>query len=106
MKRLKLSIIHLYYGGKEKFNSLIIIIDSIAKSSIILRKHRPKLWKKNTKKVCWGTQVGDFNTSYKSKVEILIPDLDSTKSVTWNFHVGESQGTHRCDMIIGRDILS
>ena len=53
----------------------------------------------------WITQGGDFNTSYNSKVEILLPELDEAKSMTWNLYVGDFQGKHIYDMILGRDIF-
>ena len=56
-----------------------------------------------TNPVYLSTQGGDFNTNYTSKEEIVLNELDTTKSVTWNFHIDESQGTHRDDMILGRD---
>ena len=45
-------------------------------------------------------------TTYKTNVELLLPELDVTKSVTWNFHVDDSQKNSRYDMIIGQELLS
>ena len=38
-------------------------------------------------------------------MELVLPELDATKSVTWNFYVDESQKNSRYVMIIGRDVL-
>ena len=91
--------------GKTKLNSLSIILYSKEISSIILGYHTQKFWKKNTKQVRWSTQGGDLNTNYTNKVEILLPDIYATKTVTWNFHINDSQGRHRKDMKLGCDIF-
>ena len=44
--------------------------------------------------VCWSIEGVGFNTSYTSKVKILLPELNVTKSVTYNFHMNYSQGNH------------
>ena len=41
------------------------------------------------------TQRGDFNNNFTSKVGIVLPEIDATKTVTWNFHVNDLQGYHR-----------
>ena len=38
-------------------------------------------------------------------MELVLPKLDATKSVTLNFHVDDLQKNSRFDMIIGRDVL-
>ena len=38
-------------------------------------------------------------------VEIVLPGLDETQSITWNLHVNDSKGKNRYDMILGRYIL-
>ena len=35
----------------------------------------------------------------------MLPELDATKNVTWNFYVDESQKNSPYDMIIGHDLL-
>ena len=32
-------------------------------------------------------------------------ELDATKSMTWKFHVDDSQGNNRYDMMLGCDIM-
>ena len=44
-----------------------------------------KLSKKNTKPVRWKTQGGEFQKNYQSKVEIVLPELDTKRSITWNY---------------------
>ena len=51
------------------------------------------------------TQRGDFNNNFTSKVGIVLPEIYATKTVTWNFHVNEFQGSHKYDIIPGLDIL-
>ena len=38
-------------------------------------------------------------------MELVLPELDATKSVTWSFHVDDSQKNLHDDIIIGRDLL-
>ena len=63
--------------GKARFNSLNIILDSIAISFIIISKNTHKLQNKMIKTVHWSTQGGDSNTNHTIKVEILLPELDA-----------------------------
>ena len=51
------------------------------------------------------TQGGDFLTTYKINVELVLPELDATKSVMWSFHVDDSQKNSRYGMIIGKYLL-
>ena len=92
--------------GKDKCNSLRILLYSGARYSIVLVKHAQKLHKKMTKSVRCITQGGDFHTSSKSKVEIVLTKLYGTKIITWNSHVDGSQGNHKYDIILGHDMLS
>ena len=73
--------------GKTKFDSLIIILDSGARFSIVICKDTYKLRDKNTQIVRWSTQCGDFQTNYTTNIEFILPELVATKSVTWNFEV-------------------
>ena len=41
----------------------------------------------------------------KTNMELILPELYATKSMTWSFHMGESQRNSRYDMIIGRELL-
>ena len=92
--------------GKAKWlNSLKILLDSGTSSSILLGKYAEKLRRHQTKPVRWETQAGVFHTKYRANIEFAIPELDATKSVTWQFHVDDSPGAHRYDMILGRDIM-
>ena len=38
-------------------------------------------------------------------MKLVLPELDATKIVTWNFQVDDLQKTSRYDMIIGRYLL-
>ena len=57
---------------------------------IVLGKHTKKRNKK-TQPVKWRTQGGDFITTYKTNVILVLLELDATNSVTWNFQVDELQ---------------
>ena len=90
---------------KSKFKSLGIILYSGTILSIILGKYMQKLWKNMTESVHWSAQVVDFHKKSKIEVELVLTELDGTKIITWNFHVGYSQGDHKYNMILGRGIL-
>ena len=83
----------------------MILLDSGASSSIVLGKHTRKLCHKNTQPVKWITQGGAFLTTYKTNVELLLPEWDAMKSATLSFHVDDSQKSSRYDMIIGQYLL-
>ena len=63
---------------KEKFDSLGIILDSGASSSIILGNYTEKLRETMAKMVHWITQWGGFNTNYITKVGIIMFEVDAT----------------------------
>ena len=92
--------------GRPKYNSLKIWFDSGSKSSILLGSKAKNLRKKTIAPIQWLTQAGVFETKYKSKVEFILPELDETKIVEWDFHVDVSRSNNRYDMILGRDIMS
>ena len=80
--------------GKVKCLTLRIILDSSANSSIDLGKHTEKLRHKKTQPVKWSTQGSDFLTTYKTNVELVLPELNATKRMTWSFHVDDLQKIH------------
>ena len=51
-------------------------------------------------------QRGYFNNNYTSDVEIVLPELNATNSVAWDFDVDESEVNYGYNMIRVRDILS
>ena len=59
-----------------------------------------------TNPVRWSIQLGGFNNYYTSKVYILLQKLDAKKGIALNFHMDDSWGNHRYNMILGCDILS
>ena len=48
------------------------------------------------------TKAGSITTNIKVKRYFTLPELSTTKTVTWNCHVDES-AKGRYDMILGRD---
>ena len=80
-------------------------MESSESSLIVLGEHTRTLRHKNTQPVKWRTQGSDFLTPHKTNVELVWPELDATKSMTWSFHVDDSQKNSRYDMKIGRDLL-
>ena len=63
------------------------------------------LQKKNTNQVLLIKQGGEFNTNIKSKVKIVLPELDEIKSLMFNFYVNVPQQHHRYYMVLGCYIL-
>ena len=80
---------------KAKFCTLRILLESDASSSIEIGKHTQKSRHKKIQLVKWITQGGDFLNTYKSNVELVITELDATKTVTWSSHVNDSQKNSR-----------
>ena len=92
--------------GESKLSNLRILLDSGASSTILSGKYAKKLLQKMTKPQTWITQAGTIKTNKKSKVELILPELDMTKIVTWDCHMDDSLILGRYDMSIGRDFLS
>ena len=94
-----------YRLGKTKLHSIILLLYQGLRYYIVLGKQTQKLCKKNIKPVHWKTQGGELQKTHQSTVEIVLPEMDATKRITWDFHVGESQGNHKDNNIIGHDIF-
>ena len=92
--------------GKAKLSNLRILLDSGASSTILSGKYAKKLRRKTTKPQKWVTQAGTIQTNQKAKIELILPEFDATKIVTWDCHVDDLLVLGRYDMIIGRDLLS
>ena len=58
---------------KDRFHSLIILLNFGEIYSIVLGKHTKKLWNKNTKMIKWSTQGGELKTHYTDNVELVLP---------------------------------
>ena len=61
---------------------------------MVLGKHTETLLNKNTQPVKWITQGGDFLITYTASVELVLSELDATKSLAWNFEVDDSKKNH------------
>ena len=53
----------------------------------------------------WHTQAGSISTNMKVKIDFTLPELSTTKIVTWKFHVDDSD-KGRYDIILGRYLLT
>ena len=89
--------------GKSKLSNLQILLDSGASSTILSRKYATQLRKKKTKPQKWITQAGTIKTNQRPKVDLILPELDATKIVTWDCHMDDLLVLGRYNMIIGRD---
>ena len=52
----------------------------------------------------WEIQAGELTTSLKLKVDFCLPELSTTKIVSWEYHV-DNKNSSRYDMILDRDLL-
>ena len=66
---------------KAKFNSIQIILYSPEISYIEIGKHTQKVQKNKTKTFRWSTERSDLQKHYMTNVQIILPELDTMKSV-------------------------
>ena len=53
----------------------------------------------------WHTQAGKITTNSKVKIDFTLPELRTTKAMTWSCNVDDSSnGRH--DIILGRYLLT
>ena len=52
----------------------------------------------------WHTQAGNINTNIKVKIDITLPEISTTKIVTWNCYVDDYSKV-RYDIIFTINIL-
>ena len=84
------------------------LVDTGTSSSILLKEFVPKgqLSRYKKGKTTWGTLGGQFQTKRKGMADFRFPELDSSKIVTWSFHIDEKHKPKDVsyDMIIGMDL--
>ena len=90
--------------GKVKLNYLKILLGSGESYSIVLGKDT-QICEKTDHAGHQENQGGEFQTRHQRKVEIVLLELDATKSITWNFYVDELHRNHTYNTLLGRDIL-
>ena len=82
-----------------------ILLDSGSSGSIVSKKHVKHLKCARTGPQKWTTKAGNFQTKRTAMVSFILPELHQDKTLTWEFHIDESQSTHY-DLLVGRDLLN
>ena len=90
--------------GLPKPKDCTVLLDSGASGSIVSKQIVKKLRLTKESKCIWNTAAGPMETSQKTKLQFMLPELSETKLIEWEMHVMEST-TMNYDIIIGRDIL-
>ena len=90
--------------GTPKGKALCALLDSGTSSTILDKKFAKKLRLKRDSTTKWVTAAGTFETSEKAKVNMQLPQLSESMTVTTEVHVADSISP-RYDMIIGRDLM-
>ena len=94
-----------YYKCKENFNKFRILLDGGCSFAVVMVRLSKKLRLEKYDMMQWHTQASNIITNIKVKVYFTVPALSATNAVTWKYHVYKSPKV-RCDMILGRDILT
>ena len=92
--------------GKPRLRKVKVLLDTGSTGSIILEKHCKHLRLRNDRSTQWLTKGGIFNTTKRCKTEFILDEFFTNKVIEWDLHVDTSEGPHRYDMLIGRDLLS
>jgi len=74
-------------------------------TTIITKEHVKKLRLNKSSHTTWTTKAGDFTTNATCKLKFSLPEFYENRLVDWPVHVDESDGPHKYDMILGRDLL-
>jgi len=90
--------------GLPKPKDCTVLLDSGASGSIVSKQIVKKLRLTKESKCIWNTAAGPMETSKKTKLQFMLPELSETKLIEWKMHVMEST-TMNYDIIIDRDIL-
>jgi len=86
--------------GHPKPKDATVLLDSGASSSIISFTIAKKLRLKQETACKWNTAAGPMTTTFKTKLQFMLPELSETKLIEWNMHVVESK-IMNYDIIIG-----
>ena len=91
--------------GKEKWETVKVLIDSGASATIISKEFVKKLQVKKETTTSWGTTAGTFTTTGKVNLEIQFPELSPSTIVYIESHVHKGQ-LASYNMILGRNNLT
>ena len=85
--------------GKEKWETVKVLIDSGASATIISEEFVKKLQVKKETATSWGTAAGTFTTTGKVNLEIQFPGIESVRHSTYGITC-----TQRVTSILQHDI--
>ena len=91
--------------GKPKIHRIKVLLDSGASATIITKEHVKKLRLQHSTSTTWNTKAGNFTTNATCKIKFSLPEFYENRLVDWTAHVDDSDGPHKYDMIVGRDLL-
>jgi hypothetical protein len=82
------------------------LLDTGSTASVISGKIIPRRYWRRCRKTKFETKTGTFRCHFIVELEIVLPELSTMKSFTWNFFVDDTSQDDNYDMIIGDDCMS
>ena len=110
LKRTKIAGVPILIGamqikrGTPKGTKIKILLDSGASSTIVKKSLTTKLKRKKDPSTVWNTASGNFTTTERCKVHVLLPELSPTLAIESTVYVADNLTNY--DMIMGRDLLT
>ena len=90
--------------GTPKCIHLIALLDSGTSDTIMEEQFAKKLRTRESEATNWNTAAGNFNTNRRCKINMQLPEISPTMTITSDVHLTKSISP-RYDMIIGRDMM-
>jgi hypothetical protein len=82
------------------------LLDTWSMASVISGKIIPRRYWRRWQKRKFETKTGTFRCHFIVKLEIVLPELRTMKSFTWNFFVDDTNQDDNYDMIIGDNCMA
>ena len=109
-ERLTTELIIILVGPKKNSKSVRCLLDTGTTRSIVLRQFMSLSHGVHKKKqpTTWQTLSGSLTTNKIANMQFTIPELSTSKQITWPCHVDEVSSRHKVpyDIILGLDFLA
>jgi hypothetical protein len=82
------------------------LLDTGSTASVISGKIVPRRYWRRCKNTKFKTTTGTFQCRFIVELEVVLPEISTMKSFTWNFFVDDTNQDDNYDMIIGDDCMA
>jgi hypothetical protein len=82
------------------------LLDTGSTASVISGKIVPRRYWRRCKNTKFETKTGTFQCHFIVELEVVLPEISTMKSFTWNFFVDDTNQDDNYDLIVGGDCMT